>query len=105
MLERQPFMNKHLNPKKSLFKRIENVTDKTFKYKVVYVKSNRVYRRLFFNNFRYADQAFVAMSKKLLGFDEPLWNISKYSMVDGKTTSRVEGMKKWILRRVKWNLY
>ena len=104
MLERQPFMTKHLTPVKSLFKRIENVTDKNFKYKVVYVKKNRVYRRVFFNNFRYADQSFVAMTKQLLGLDEPLWNAAKYSMVDGLTTSRVEGMKKWILRRTKWKL-
>ncbi len=100
MLERQPFYTKHLSPNKSSYSRIENVA--TAKYKVVYVKNSRVYRRLFFNNFTYADKAYVAMSNKLLGSDEPIWDLTKYVMEDGRPVLRKHGFKRWISRKTSW---
>jgi len=102
MLERKPFYSKHLLPHTSRYSRIENVPSELHNYQVVYIKNNVVYRRLFFNKFNYADKAFVAMSNKLIKADEPIWDISKYVMEDGRPILRKEGFKKWILRKTNW---
>jgi len=99
MIERQPFLSRHLTPKKSIYGRIENTPEDLPKYMFVYVRNGNVYRRVFFNNFRYADVLYAAGTRALLDSKEPLWNINEHSMIDGITMSREEALPIWISRR------
>ena len=105
MLERRPFYNKHLLPAHSQYSIIDNKPKGVLpNYMMVYVKNGRVYRRLFFNNFNYADKAYVAATNKLLGKDDPIWDVSKYVMENGRPLSRSNGLKRWIQRKTNWIL-